>query len=75
MGQEAVKERALSDPSPYQNPVNALPPVVVILFLVIAGVEGVLSLADAGLIGGPTGIGWRVAAITDWGFSPAVLPG
>jgi rhomboid protease GluP len=55
-----------------ENPLNALPPVVIILFLIIAGVEGALSLAGMGLIGGPGGIGWRAAAITDWGFRPAV---
>ena len=53
-------------------PVNAIPPVVLGLFALVMGVEAVLSLAAAGVIGGPAGIGWRVAAITDWGFSAAV---
>lgn len=53
-------------------PVNSLPPVVIALCAVIAGVEGVLSLAAAGMIGGPGGIGWRLEAVQDWGFSPLV---
>jgi len=53
-------------------PVNPIPPVVVVLFLAVAGIEAVLSLADGGMLGGATGIGWRVAAVGDWGFSPAV---
>jgi rhomboid protease GluP len=61
----------MQDEKPHM-PVNPLPPVVIALFLVIAGIEAVLALADAGVIGGPAGIGWRVAAISDWGFAPAV---
>lgn len=57
---------------PPELPVNPIPPVIVLLFLAIAGVEGALSLADAGVLGGPTGVGWRVTAIGDWGFAPAV---
>jgi len=53
-------------------PFNAIPPVALLLCAAVLVVEAALSLADAGLIGGPGAIGWRVAAITDWGFSPAV---
>ena len=42
----------MQDPD-LQPPVNPLPPAVVVLFLAIAGVEVVLSLAEAGLVGGP----------------------
>jgi rhomboid protease GluP len=55
-----------------EYPVNPIPPVAIALFVVIAGLEAVLSLAAAGMVGGPAGIGWRVAAIEDYGFSPAV---
>ncbi|AXI48156.1 rhomboid family intramembrane serine protease [Sulfitobacter sp. SK012] len=58
----------MSDPS-FEPPVNKLPQVVVLLFLAIAGVEGGLALGEAGLIGGPSAIGWRLELIRDWGFS------
>ncbi len=58
---------------PIQGPFNAIPPLVLALVLVLGGIEAVLSLADTGLLGGPTGIGWRITAIGDWGVSPAVL--
>ncbi len=56
--------------NPY--PVNPIPPVIIGLCVVILAVEAALSLADAGLLGGAQGIGWRVSAIQDFGFSPAV---
>ena len=54
------------------NPVNPLPPVVVVLTLAIFGIEAVLSLAANGILGGQFGIGWRQTAVTDYGFSPRV---
>lgn len=54
------------------NPVNPIAPVVIVLVLVVVAVEAVLSLAGAGLVGGQAGIGWRIAAVEDWGYSPAV---
>lgn len=56
--------------NPY--PVNKVAPVIIGLCSVILVVEVALSLADAGLIGGQQGIGWRITAIQDYGFSPAV---
>lgn len=53
------------DPSPF----NALPPVVVILFLALALPEAAFSLGEAGLVGGPQAVGWRLAAIEKYGFS------
>lgn len=58
----------MSDPKPHA-PVNPLPPVVAALFLVILGIEIVLSLGARGLIGGPSAVGWRLAAIQDYAFS------
>lgn len=55
------------------SPVNALPPVVVILFLAIFGVEAVLAGADAGLIGGREAIGWRLGLQQQFGFAPDIL--
>ena len=51
-------------------PINPLPPVVWLLVLPMIGVELVLSLAEAGMIGGRAAIGWRVAALEGFGFFP-----
>jgi len=56
-----------------ESPINALPPMVIVLTLLILGIEAVLQLANYGYIGGPRGVGWRLAAIEGYGFSPAVL--
>lgn len=55
------------------RPVNPLPWSVVLLFLVIAGVEVVLSLGARGILGGPGAVGWRLEAIRSFGFAPQVL--
>lgn len=57
----------------FQPPVNPLPPVVVALFLVIVAVEGAFTLGARGLVGGPGAIGWRVAAIQEYGFDPRLF--
>lgn len=57
----------------YENPVNPIPPVIIALCLIVAGVELVLSAGEAGLVGGAQGIGWRLTALNDYAFSPAVL--
>lgn len=62
----------MQDPD-FQPPVNPLPPVVVLLFLALAGVEAGLSLGEAGLIGGPGAIGWRLGLVRDFGFSGDVF--
>ena len=48
--------------------VNPLPAAVVALAVVIFGVEVMFTLAERGLTGGTGGIGWRAAAIRDYGF-------
>ena len=53
--------------------INALPPVVSALCLLAVAVELTLSAGQAGLVGGPTAIGWRLAAIQDYAISPAVV--
>ncbi|UWR25987.1 rhomboid family intramembrane serine protease [Sulfitobacter sp. S223] len=61
----------MSDPHDpeFEPPFNKLPAVVVILFLIMAGIEAILTLGEAGLVGGPQAIGWRLALVRDWGFS------
>jgi membrane associated rhomboid family serine protease len=56
-----------------ESPVNPLPPVVVALFLVMAGVEVAFELGSRGLIGGPGAVGWRIAAIERYAFSGQIL--
>tara|TARA_R110002094_G_scaffold98342_3_gene98991 strand:+ start:5267 stop:5953 length:687 start_codon:yes stop_codon:yes gene_type:complete len=58
----------MQDPD-FHPPVNPLPPVVILLFLAIAGVEAGLSLGEAGVIGGPGAVGWRLGLVRDYGFS------
>ncbi|MGR3485333.1 MAG: rhomboid family intramembrane serine protease [Paracoccaceae bacterium] len=58
-----------ADPSP----INPLPLAVVALFLPLAAVEIVLSAGGAGLAGGAGAVGWRIAAVTDWGLSAGIV--
>ncbi|MFT6024306.1 MAG: membrane associated rhomboid family serine protease [Ascidiaceihabitans sp.] len=53
---------------PNAPPLNPLPPVVWILFVMIMGVEGAFTLGANGLLGGNEAIGWRLAAMRDYGF-------
>jgi rhomboid protease GluP len=50
------------------SPFNALPPVVVALAVVIAGLELMFQAATAGVLGGQGGVGWRLNAIRDYGI-------
>lgn len=56
-----------------ESPLNAIPPVVIALFAVLVAIEVVFNLASAGIVGGQAGIGWRINALGDYAFSPAVL--
>lgn len=62
----------MQDPD-FQPPVNPLPPIVTLTFLAIAGIEAGLSLGEAGIIGGPGAVGWRLGLIRDWGFSGQIF--
>ena len=56
-----------------EPPVNPMPPVVTLFFLAIAGIEAGLSLGEAGLIGGPGAVGWRLGLVRDFGFSGQIF--
>ena len=58
---------------PQPSPLNALPPVVAALALLMGGAELVLALAERGILGGRTGIGWRVGAIEDYAVFDAIV--
>lgn len=53
--------------------VNPLPPVVVVLFALIVGVELLFILGAQGLIGGPRAIGWRLGAVQTYAFSAEIF--
>ncbi len=66
-------QKPLPKPAPGLSPVNPVPPVVLALVLVIAGIEVAVSLGGQGLVGGPGAVGWRVSLIERFAVSPAVL--
>jgi membrane associated rhomboid family serine protease len=66
-------QKSLPPQEPGASAVNALPPVVLVLFLAIAGVEAALSLGSLGVVGGPGAVGWRLSLIERFAVSPAVL--
>ena len=51
-----------------ESPVNPLPPVVLALAAVIFAIEMLFQLGARGIIGGPEAVGWRLAAVTRYGF-------
>lgn len=54
-------------------PINALPPLIAAIALAIIGVEAVFQAGARGLAGGPEAVGWRIAAIEQYGFSNRAL--
>lgn len=62
----------MQDPN-LEPPMNPLPPMVWLVFFAIAGVEAGLSLGEAGMIGGPGAIGWRLGFVRDYGFSGQIF--
>ena len=66
----------MSDQSPFNReemPFNALPPAVVALVVLIGGIELLFQVGSYGVIGGPEAVGWRVAAMEDYGFFNSVF--
>lgn len=55
-----------------QSPFNALPPIVVALALVIAGIELVFQAGATGLVGGAEAVGWRLSALGDWAVAKSI---
>ncbi len=56
-----------------EMPFNPLPAMVIVLAVVLGGIEIALQAAGAGYLGGEAGVGWRIAAIEDWGFNGIFL--
>ncbi|MBJ2152250.1 rhomboid family intramembrane serine protease [Paracoccus sp. IB05] len=61
------------DTDPNASPINQLPWVVWVLALPMIAAEIVLGLAEAGVIGGPGGIGWRQSALMDYAVARNVV--
>jgi len=51
------------------SPLNPLPPAVWLLFAAVALPELAFALGEAGLIGGPGAVGWRLNALNTYAFS------
>ncbi|MCP4819396.1 MAG: rhomboid family intramembrane serine protease [Shimia sp.] len=56
-----------------ESPINPLPPVVVALFLLLVGVEAAFWVGSRGLVGGPSAVGWRLAALQQYAFSAEIF--
>ena len=56
-----------------ESPVNALPPVVVALALVLVVIELAFQAGTRGFIGGADAVGWRLEAVRRFAFSGPVL--
>ncbi|MDM7933126.1 rhomboid family intramembrane serine protease [Tabrizicola sp.] len=54
-------------------PINPLPMIVWVMALPLIAMELVLALAEAGLIGGAGGIGWRLQAVERFAMFPELL--
>ncbi|MCR9113539.1 MAG: rhomboid family intramembrane serine protease [Rhodobacteraceae bacterium] len=51
------------------SPLNAIPPVIVVIALAILIIECIFQMGARGMVGGPQAVGWRLSAIQDYGFS------
>ncbi|MEM7075179.1 MAG: rhomboid family intramembrane serine protease [Pseudomonadota bacterium] len=51
------------------GPFNALPPLIAAIAIMIIGIELIFQMGARGLVGGPQAVGWRLAALQDYGFS------
>jgi membrane associated rhomboid family serine protease len=56
---------------PIESPFNPLPWIVWVIALPMVAIEILFSAAEAGLIGGAEAVGWRLAAIEQYGVWPA----
>ncbi|WP_394197098.1 rhomboid family intramembrane serine protease [Litoreibacter albidus] len=50
------------------SPFNTLPPVVIALAAILAGIEIIFQAGASGLVGGAQGVGWRLIALEDYSF-------
>lgn len=69
MGATTVKQAQIMSDHRDPSPVNPLPPLVWLLFIALALPELIFSAGEAGLVGGPQAVGWRLNALNDYAFS------
>ncbi|SFR41053.1 rhomboid family intramembrane serine protease [Litoreibacter janthinus] len=50
------------------SPFNALPPAVIALAVILAGVELIFQAGESGLVGGAQAVGWRLTSLEDYAF-------
>lgn len=66
---EAVLRKVLNmSDEPLESPLNPLPPLILALFVVMMAIEALFQLGTRGIIGGPSAVGWRQAALMDYAF-------
>lgn len=51
-----------------ESPINPIPPLVLAIFVVMAGIEVMFQLGERGIVGGPSAVGWRSGALMDFAF-------
>lgn len=73
MRQVPVKKGAAMSSDPDAPPFNPLPWAVVALALPIFVIEVIFYAASKGFLGGPAGVGWRLSAIENYSFVPALF--
>jgi len=57
----------------HDGPINPLPWVVWLLALPMIALEVVFALGQTGLTSSPAAVGWRIQAIQEFAYSPAIL--
>lgn len=57
----------------HNGPINPLPWVVWLLALPMIALEVVFALGQSGLTSNPGAVGWRIQAIQEFAYSPAIL--
>lgn len=62
----------MHNPDADQSPFNSVPPAVFAIAGAMALIEAIFQLGGAGVLGGPEAIGWRLAAIQNYGFRDIV---
>ena len=55
--------------NPNAPPFNPMPPVVWVIFFILMGIELAFTLGEQGLVGGARAVGWRLNAVSEYGFS------
>ena len=56
-----------------ESPINAIPPVALVLFFMIIGIDLAFTAGAKGILGGSQGVGWRIGAIQSYGFSSEIF--